>query len=755
MSPAALPVLYDDIFTYEDYTHEQIEQLGRFLFDRLLGIDAWNAILSAAPGAAIVELALRFAGERYELHRFPWELMHGPAGFLAQGQPLASVTRLVDRREGVQTAALSFQSPPRLLFAVGTSLTAKRIRPAAEIMSLLRQLHTRNLTVRQRVLLSPYAETLSDEVAAFQPDLVHFSCHGGIEKEQEARGFLEFQLKGKAGATVAPTSKHLHAHDLLVALRHGEHLPPVVVLSACYSGSTRPAGAGTPGPTSPAPTPPPALAGPNGSTRTAAVDRIGSLAAELVAGGVPVVVGMGGQVADSACRLFTRYFGEALMSGEPLVTAAARGRRGAFLAGAVPDRADWAFPVLFMDAELGAGCAPEMDLGPVEELKWRIGHYGVEPFPAFCGRHKFFEAYEGLFRQTEDKPVLAIYTEDSKRGTGRSRLLRELAAQALRDGHVPCLVSSDEPKWPTPPFAGAADLAVEILRAINHAREGFGLGAPLQSRVLKRLIETSQDRLQLEGELVDVESHDDLADFLDRLRPHKSAAAPPSATAVRGWLRSDFLALIQQARSTHPGTVGPEKHIVLLLDDVDRYGAAVSSLLTWLKKKQGLGSILPGAPPGAGAPPETEPVIEEIVPVVLCYSLGYTGDQSLKEAPDKLRFLKEELKPFQKDGDEDMLAYGEAMLFPDPRNSHACQTTENLRMSQPGIQSPVVGFTYNPGADRSTVSSFTTIFRNRIDGSPETMKGPLMWTVIECAYHAKFLLIADDEAQLAKLSNFP
>jgi hypothetical protein len=484
----------------------------------------------------------------------------------------------------------------------------------------------------------------------------------------------------------------------------------------------------------------------DGSHRAAAVDRIGSLAAELVAGGVPVVIGMGGQIADSACRLFTRHFGDALMRGEPLAAAAARGRCGAFLAG-VPDRVDWAFPVLFLDADLPEGCAPEMDHGPVRDLKWRIEHYGVQRFPVFCGRHRFFEAYEELFRRTDERPVLAIFTESREIGIGRSHLLRELAAQALRAGHIPCLVSSDEPKWPTPPFAGAVDLAVEILRAINHARKGFGLEVPLQSKVVAKLLAVEPDS-PLKAELAGVVSHDDFGDFLDSLRSHTSAAAAPTDKALRNGLRDDFRALIGEARASHPGIVRPENHVVLLLDDVDRYGKAVDPLLTWLTDVQGLGSVQTWSPSGASTR-------TELVPVVLCFSLGYPGDQNLREAPDKRRFLKEELAPFQEKEDEDMLAYGEAMLFPDPRCGPAQVTTKNLRQAQPGIQSQVVGFTYNPRADRRVVRSYTTRFRNYISGWPNKMREQVMWQLIECAYDANFLLIADDEAQLAKLDSFP
>src|ERR1700760_573508 len=81
---------------------------------------------------------------------------------------------------------------------------------------------------------------------------------------------------------------------------------------------------------------------------TRAVSRSATRAAALVSAGVPMVVGMSGEVADSACRLFTRRFYEALLQGESVAAATAEGRR-AGLTGADPyHTVDWAFPSLLL-----------------------------------------------------------------------------------------------------------------------------------------------------------------------------------------------------------------------------------------------------------------------------------------------------------------------------------------------------------------------------------------------------------------------
>ena len=66
--------------------------------------------------------------------------------------------------------------------------------------------------------------------------------------------------------------------------------------------------------------------------------------------GPALVIGMGGKVADLACRLFTRQFYQSLLRGDPTWSAAA-GRRGAFTHGFDPlDTVDWATPVVFIEA---------------------------------------------------------------------------------------------------------------------------------------------------------------------------------------------------------------------------------------------------------------------------------------------------------------------------------------------------------------------------------------------------------------------
>jgi hypothetical protein len=718
----SVPDLYDKIFVFEQYIRQDVEQLGGFLFDRLLGLDAWNAVRAAAGASAdVIELALRFDCG-HDLHRFPWELLHGPDGFLAQGTPAASVTRLVTRSAAAAPAGVPvFQAPPRVLFAVGASLTDQNVRPGAEVFGLLRQINARGVTVNTRVLREASPADLRDAVRQFQPDLVHITCHGDIAEEAGVMtGRLQFKSEDKKGAS------YLNADRLLAHLRFGGRVPPVIVLSACYSGAA-PAAVAAP-------------AGTEDAWRTAGADRIGSLAAQMVAGGVPVVVGMGGRVADSACRLFTRFFGEALVRGDPLVTAVARGRKGAFLDG-TPDTVDWAFPVLFLDADLPAVCAPASrpagQPDPGLRLAGRIQAYNVPRYPVFCGREEVFERYHQLFRSGEAQ-TLPIFSRANVQfprspGLGRTRVLKELAAQALRDGHIPCLVSSDEPGWPSPPFNGIGDLAAEILRAIIYTRKTFGLPRLLNSFVLRSII-SAKNLADLKTRLDSVTAGSEFQGILDQAR-----AAPgegPSPATCGEALQEDFEALIKDARTA--GLAGPESRVLLLLDDVDQYGKRVIVPL--------LHDVIKGSGLGTAAEP---------VPVILCYAKGTEQDGLFTEAKEAIGARELELKPFDDKTGEDLLALEQVLLSPDEADSFAAQCTGLLlsRLNKT-IEGKVASFAINnKGVDKMIRDLWAMQFRLRFQGIPLNMKATEVYPIVIGACLQNFLVFGDDEARLRKLKD--
>src|ERR1051325_4786121 len=92
--------------------------------------------------------------------------------------------------------------------------------------------------------------------------------------------------------------------------------------------------------------------------------------------------------------------------------------------------------------------------------------------PGFCGRQEFFDAYQELFVTNAKSAVLVAYTGNDDKGYGRTRLLEELTKQALRDGHVPCVVLADR-DWQAP--KGPLELAMLIDDAMDTARSSLEL----------------------------------------------------------------------------------------------------------------------------------------------------------------------------------------------------------------------------------------------------------------------------------------
>jgi hypothetical protein len=234
------------------------------------------------------------------------------------------------------------------------------------------------------------------------------------------------------------------------------------------------------------------------------------------------------------------------------LSATAEGRLAAFAEGPLPDQSvDWALATVFIAESLAVNGSPEYVPVAVADKDWadlekRIESYQLLREPVFCGREEFFEAYYNLFT---DRPVLLIHTPSAELGVGRTRLLHELAAQALRDGHVPCLVGcSATPADDSPTTVG--QLGIAVLKAIGGARKVFKLGPPLDSQLIRTLgtvgaLPNSQGRKVLEEEIGDPWS------FFERLMAMGKGLPRDAVTAgdVRAALEVDLACLIAEVRA--------------------------------------------------------------------------------------------------------------------------------------------------------------------------------------------------------------
>ena len=574
---------------------------GGFLFEAAFGTEIWRELVGRSAGEPYLELAIRgdggqepgMPGAWQALH---WEGLHDGTTFVAargaataSGQSLSvGVVRLIapadDQAE--QATLTPIQRIPRVLFAVGSRLTDPRVRPGAEFMGILRHLERDGGSIQPRVLESASLSSLRGEVERFGPDAVHLIGHGRWFPGERC---VKLQLQPDTSAT--PGDVYVTAADLLGAFREAGHVPRVVVLSACRTAST-PAGGSQAAP--------------------ADDDPMNALpfAALLVAEGVPVVVAMAGDIADTACRVFTRALTAAIEQGSPLVRAVIVGRRAAFYERPDPDSIDWMMPVLFL-AERVPSETCLVDVRATTAAKRRAHLLDVAREPVFCGRGEFIEDFDRLLDDSNTLNVLIAKTADPAQSYGGMRLLRELGARAVRSGRMPVLLG---PFDKTPP-TDRAGLADELEWRLREMRANLEL--PVKPT---RVVAAAAD---------------------PRTRPLDLALA----------IRADLEELEQDLPDGDPVRTSPHPHAVLLCHRVDLWLDAFGDLKGMLRP-QGLG---PGARP---------------LPVVMTGACGAEQGSELQEAEATYsgaawikfhplnRFRCSDLDP------EDLLAYQWWLLNP-------------------------------------------------------------------------------------------
>jgi hypothetical protein len=591
---------------------------GGYLFHALIGAAAWQWIREIADRqhARCIELALCWDDGDANLNRLNWEMMHDGQDFLATGLPgiTIAITRLVARTTGVKWEPRKVEEfPPRILFVIGTTLNDPSLRPAAEFLGLLRELRESGRRIRPRVLEKARPRELARVISVFRPDVVHFICHGDWDPETR-RGFLELTPDEQNG------EPRRFADQLYNVLTVNAQQPPLVVLSACRTGSAE-AGA---------PVPSDVLKG---------AHDLAPLATELVRLGIPLVLGMAGRVSDNACRLFTRQFGDALVRGESLVVATAEARRATVSQGrSANESVDWAFPALFAAEQVEPGWAPVRPGagdGRTPEEIW-IDGYKLNRDLVFCGRNDFFSAYYGFFAPNPRR-VLAIVTEGQS-GIGRKRLLFELAAQMLRDGHIPIILASENPTWKAPPsLQRFCEMLVETIRQVRGILE-LGSAPDSQLRLL------TQDR-SAAGAGVSL-LHDDIQDELG-----PDGELTPGALSRA--MQSDLHRLVKDARRQHESVRRAEGRAVIVLDQVEQYGQSLLNAVIYeMLGEYGFGSR------------------DEPVPAVLAVAMGQPATTIVKDILEQVAswswICQLPLKPFDFETEEDLLAYSWILLNPPP-----------------------------------------------------------------------------------------
>lgn len=618
------------------------ESVGIHLFSMLLGKAAWEAINAAAEGEGVIELALSWPVDESDLHRLPWEMLHDGDQFLSTTRrPLVAITRLVP----VETELpQQLDILPKLLFAIGSSLNDPVIRPGAEVMGILRSKREGKEFI-SFILESASPQRIQNEVRNRNPDVVHFICHGGPD-------FLRLQNDGGGVGSYGPS-------QLAEILLQPDRAPPLVVLSAC--DGARPAGPNT-----------------------------ASLAAQMVEAGLPLVIAMGGRISDLGCRLFARRFMDSLVAGEPVVQAVGEGRSAALHANpsSAASQIEWAFPVVFQSESVLPGFAPIAAGAPVEIAK-RVANYSFNNNspPVFCGRVDYLSAFDELLDQEKTKDVLMISAPNPTSSLGEKRLLDEMAARAVKLGHVVVRLRGESPKTPV-------QLAAQTLMASLRTRSWMNLRSRADSLVYAYL----QSNEDFENQLA-AEDQDQLASGLARFT--QDVATDVNSTELMLKLRGDLKQLfddaVESGRYLHSSPV-----VVVLMGDVQQYDKAADALFDFLETEGRLGSI--DAPVKLVVAYDESPGVTEKL-------IGVENRLSGKDSVKKMDLL-----PFSED--EQSLAISWVLVHPRPEPKYAdwAYVAREPGPWQDVLRNEVAGLPGN--LNNPTFYAFVYAWSNRMEGAP-------------------------------------
>ena len=576
-------------------TPAQLARYGGLLFEAAFGRQAWRELVTRAAGSPCLELAIRARADQERrtagaLHALRWEALHDGSVHVAakgavdpadpSGRPLpVGIVRLVPSAAGTSPTGADGGGRfdpiiriPRVLYAIGSRLTDPRVRAGAEFMGIMRHLERNGGSIHPRVLESATAASLTETLEDFKPDVLHLIGHGRWFPADEC---VKVQLRAEG---TAAGDDYITAARLLQVFDGAGHRPKVVVLSACETASVQ------------------------------ASDDGGNalpFAARLVAGGVPVVVAMAGEIADTACRVFTRAVTSAIGRGTPLVEAVIGGRRAAFYERPEFDSVDWIMPAVFL-AEYISGDTRLVDITAISAARERIQLLGFDEGPVFCGRGEFITAMDRLLDGRDPLNVLVAYTRDPDKSYGGTRLLRELGARAVRAGCLPVLLGPFEGDPPVTRIGFAEELADKLAEI----RMTFGL-PPRPSRAAEVAAIQGMRRLDL-------------------------------ISAIR----EDLNGLVRDLPDTDPVTTSPHPRVVLLCHRADRWLEALEDLIGMLGPR----GLHPGPDP---------------VPVVLTgadsggihrvLEGNWRGPSWVKCAP---------LDRFSQEDNEDILAYRWWLLNP-------------------------------------------------------------------------------------------
>lgn len=293
------------------------EAYGRLLFDALIRgrvRDLYQQARGRAAGRQNCGTRIRIVIDPREegmraFLRLPWELMADPNA--DNGAPLA-----LDPARPVVRTLQSFEpaaTPPpgpleRVLLAWANPEFTEPLDLASECAHVVKALGSAGLrpSIVEKATRARWLDRIRDE----RPQIVHFMGHGRFNSIL-GEGVLVLENAGGG-------EDELQATTLATAFT-GDVSPRLVILNCCLSAD--------PG-------------------RTPGAGPFASVAAALVAAGVPAVIAMQTKVRDKNAIRFTERLYARMVAGDPIEAALSEARI-ALRAGA-SESLDWAAPVLFV-----------------------------------------------------------------------------------------------------------------------------------------------------------------------------------------------------------------------------------------------------------------------------------------------------------------------------------------------------------------------------------------------------------------------
>lgn len=306
-----------DLLQIEKRGPREVKELGSALFDALIRgrvRDLYQQARGAAGGNAAKGLRIRVLIDSRDkrLHSFlrlPWELLSDSSadmGDLPALDPRRPIVRMIDSIE--QTLPPTPGPLRRVLLALANPCDLEALDLDSECARVTEALE--RISIRPEILRQTTHSSLFEKICDGEHQIVHFMGHGTFN-ETIGEGMLLLEDESR-GRDPLPAST-------LASFFAGKPMPRLVVLASCRSAD--------PG-------------------DNPAFGPFASIAAALVAAGLPAVVAMQTSVEDRSAIRFTERLYRRIAQGDPIEAAVSQARIA--LRASQPDTLDWAVPVLFV-----------------------------------------------------------------------------------------------------------------------------------------------------------------------------------------------------------------------------------------------------------------------------------------------------------------------------------------------------------------------------------------------------------------------